>query len=183
MEILYAKCILYAYPHLLALAEQIDELVEKKALASMTDYTPCLFQCENIIDLTNQKARIFQLYNFVNELLAKLTEEELCLLDYKYFKNALGKDVSNLDFTSRSYFRKQVKIAEKFADKFFTNYINCKSFEQKYLSMDFFKEMLNRVKDMDQISKKNKPMIEKIALKNNKKNTYSSQNLQNSIAV
>ena len=46
MNVYYAKTVLYAYANVDAVVEQIDELVEKKALSSMRDFSPCEEQCE-----------------------------------------------------------------------------------------------------------------------------------------
>ena len=49
MNVYYAKSVLYAYPHIEQITEQIDELVERKALSSMTDYSPCEEIAQKII--------------------------------------------------------------------------------------------------------------------------------------
>ena len=48
MNVIFAKTALYAYTNLEAVADQIDELVEKKALSSISDYSPAIEQCHKM---------------------------------------------------------------------------------------------------------------------------------------
>ncbi len=167
MKILYAKCVLFGYPHLKELTEQIDNIVEKKALGSMSNFSPCLFQCEEILDLTEQKKNLIFLLVIMKKITLKLTREESVYLDYKYFKR-LPKDVYlGFDFSSRNYFRKQVRLAEKVAYLLEQEGVDDQCFEQKFLIMDFFKEMLKRVEEIERSSRKNKPVKEKNVFKSN----------------
>ena len=114
MNVLYAKSILYAYPNIEAIADQIDDLVEKKALASMTDFSPAVEQCQKIIDLTEQKVELFKLQILVEKILKSFTEDEMHCLDYKYFKRKPKDYYQGFDTSSRNYFRKQNRIVKKF---------------------------------------------------------------------
>ena len=76
MNVLYAKVALYSYAHLDALAEQIDELVEKKAYSSSMNFSPAIAQYENILGLTYQKDIIYALKLCVRAALEKFTERE-----------------------------------------------------------------------------------------------------------
>ncbi|MBO7149708.1 MAG: hypothetical protein J6V71_02325, partial [Clostridia bacterium] len=86
MNIYYTKTVLYAYANIDAVKEQIDDFVERKALSSMSDYTPCIEQCESILNYTAQKIALIELKEFVEKALSKLSPYELDCLDYKYFK-------------------------------------------------------------------------------------------------
>ena len=86
MNVIFAKTALYAYPNIMAITEQIDELVEKKALCSMNDFSPALEQFNKIADLTEQKKVMFALKLHLDDVIAKLTKEEIDCLEYKYFK-------------------------------------------------------------------------------------------------
>lgn len=156
MNELYAKTILYAYPHLTALAEQIDELVEKRALASMTDYSPALEQFNKIIDLTEQKTILFKLEIVTDKILKKFTETELDYLDYKYFKRKAKEYYEGFDASSRTYFRRQIRLAERFALALEKQGITDKVFEEKCLSCEFFSALYKRVVERENSINKTK---------------------------
>lgn len=161
MNILYAKSVLYAYPNLEAIALQIDELVEKKALGSMTDFSPALEQYQSIINLTEQKTVLFELEILTEKILKKFTEEENDLLDYKYFRKKKKEDFANFDTSSRAYFRKQIKVAEKFAEQLERAGFNDKAFEERCLEIEFFKQLYKRVIEHEIVCNKNKSKTSK----------------------
>ena len=165
MNILYAKSILYAYSNLQALMEQIDELVEKKALASMYDFSSAELQCEKILSYTRQKDVLIDLKLIVDKILLKFTKDELDCLDYKYFKTKPKDYFNNVDTQSRAYFRRQIKLAKKFSEKLEIKGVNDKWFKENCLSTDFFKELLKRVVEHETLFRKNKPLKEKNLLK------------------
>ena len=159
MNVYYAKTALYAYPNLEAVAEQIDELVEKKALSSINDYSPAVEQCEKIIDFTFQKDALFALKIRLREVFDKLTELEKDCLEYKYFKRKPKEYFIGFDFESRGYFRRQVKLAKKIAIELEKGGADDKWFEENCLSMDFFKELLKRVIERESNTRKNKKKV------------------------
>lgn len=156
MNILYAKAVLYAYPCMDAITEQIDDLVEKKALASMRDFSPCEEQCEKILKLTRQKCTYILLKDKVDNILKSFTSDEHVLLDYKYFHKGKREDYANYDFASRNYFRKQIRVANKFAKKLENLGIDDNWIEKNCLENNFFVELIKRVKEHEQKSQKNK---------------------------
>ena len=163
MNMYYAKSVLYAYPNIEGIMEQIDELVEKKALASMTDFTPALWQYERIISYTEQKDMLIRLKLTVDGVLTKFSEDETDCFDYKYFKLKPKEYYENFDSTSRAYFRKQIKLAKLFAKRLENAGIDDVWFENNCLQTDFFKELLKRVIEHEKLSKKNKSFKEKRA--------------------
>ena len=64
MKVLYAKAALYSYAHLEAIAEQLDEIVEKKAFSSSMNFSPALNQFEEIIGLTALDGSALKRSNF-----------------------------------------------------------------------------------------------------------------------
>ncbi len=161
MNIYYAKSVLYAYTNLEAIMEQIDELVQKKALASMTDTSPCEWQCQRIIDYTAQKDVLIDLKIACDAVLKKFTEYELDCFDYKYFKVKPKQYFENVDTQSRTYFRRQVRLAEKFAERLERMGVTNYWFEQNCLKIEFFVELLKRVKEHEILCRKNKTLKEK----------------------
>lgn len=165
MNVLYAKVALYSYAHLGALAEQIDEIVEKKAFSSSMNFSPALNQFEDIINLTYQKDVVYALRLCIKDALKNFSEHELKCLDYKYFKTRKKEEYADLDVTSRNYFRLQIRLAKKFADFFEKSGFSDKRFIDECLSIDFFREMLARVKEKENLSRKNKTASEKEQIK------------------
>ena len=166
MNVYYAKTVLYAYMNIDAVKDQIDELVEKRALSSMSDFSPAIKQCERIINLSCQKILLDRLKTVTEDILYGLSDEEKTLLDYKYFKSKPKDYYNDFDTESRTYFRHQIKVAEKFARSLSKRGYDDAWFEQNLLSTDFFKELLKRVIEHEKACYKNKPKtIKKEALK------------------
>ncbi len=157
MNLYFAKSILYAYAHLEEVIYQIDELIERKALCSMNDYSPCIEQCEKIIDLIGQKDVLIELKIKAERALQNFTDVELDYLDYKYFKTKPKEYFIDFDTFSRNYFRRQVKLATRFADLIEKEGIDKKYFEEKCISIEFMRELLKRVIEHEKLSYKNKP--------------------------
>ncbi len=164
MNILYAKTILYSYTALEAIAGQIDELVEKKALASMSDTSSALSQCEKILSLTEQKDVLFFIAKTVELVLNKFSESEREYFDYKFFKTRAKDYKWCFEPSSRAYFRKQISLSNKFAKRLELEGLDDKFFENECLKIDFFKELLKRTREYEIMSKKNKPKSEKARL-------------------
>ena len=162
MNLYYAKTVLYAYPNVDVLIEQIDELVERKALYSMNDYSPCEQIAEKILDYTAQKVTLKELKIFVEKVLLKFTEDQLDCLDYKYFKIKPKEYYKDFDFSSRNYFRKQVRLAKKFSEKMDEVGATDEWFKENCLKSDFFRELLKRVYEHEKNSFKNKPKSKKV---------------------
>ncbi len=152
----YAKAVLYAYKHLEDVMDQIDELVEKKALASINDLSPCVCQCEKVLSYTEQKDTLIVLKIIVDKVLKKFSDEELVYFSYKYFRDKTKDFFQDFDYTGRAYFRRQVKLAEKFACNLEKSGVNDEWFEKYCLKMDFFKELLKRVYEIEGKTIKNK---------------------------
>lgn len=161
MKVIYGKVILYAYAHLSAIAEQIDELVEKKAFSSYMDFSPALFQCESIINLTEQKKCVFALKLTADEVLKGFSESEKDCFDYKYFHFKPKEYYADFDASSRGYFRRQIRLADKFCERMEKAGYGDERFEKECLTMDFFREMLSRVKEKENMNRKNKSEKEK----------------------
>ncbi len=165
MNLYYAKTILYAYPNIESLAEQIDQVVDSKALGSMMDCRPCLEQCYSILDLTYYKDCLFSLKLYVEKLLARLKEKDLELIEYKYFHKRKKEELKYANINSRGYYRRQTTVIEKVAVLFETMGINDTFFEEKYLSNNFFKQLLARTIEHEKSYEKARKMKAK-TLKN-----------------
>ena len=82
----YTRTILYAYANIDAVKEQIDDFVESKALSSMRDFSPCVEQCEKILDYTAQKVALIELKEFTEKALEKVADK----VSYFAKKEGLG---------------------------------------------------------------------------------------------
>lgn len=174
MNLYYAKTLLYAYKSLTAVAEQIDELVEKKALSSMTNFSPALSQCEKIVDFTFQKDVLFALRIVMKEVFDKFSEDEMKYFSYKYLKDKPKSYFGGFDFSSRKYFRTQIRLAKKFAEKMEKKGVTDYWFEQNCLEIEFFRELLKRVIERE------KALIKKSECKTSKNTVNKDVSLKKS---
>ena len=138
MRINYTKAILYAFYNIEAVKEQIDEIVEKKALASMTDCSPCDEQCEKILTYMAQKVALVELKNKIKLVLRSLTDYELDILDYKYFKQKPKEYFANFDTEGRTYFRKQSKLVDKLGAMLTQKGLDKQFFNQNLMPIELF---------------------------------------------
>ena len=181
MNLIYAKTMLYAYPNIRALTEQIDELIQNKALASMNDFSPAIEQCERIIELTEQKKVLIKVYIVLKKVLSNFTGLDLTCIEYKYFRNKPKEYFKDFDFTGRAYFRRQNKIIKTLSQMLDKTEITDEFFESRCLAINFFKELKKRVIEHEILSNKNKP--KRNPVKTNKTlNKFSEGDNQNVVA-
>ncbi|MBE7081994.1 MAG: hypothetical protein E7372_05505 [Clostridiales bacterium] len=157
----YTRTILYAYANIDAVKEQIDDFVESKAISSMRDFSPCVEQCEKILDYTAQKVALIELKEFTEKALEKLSPYEMDCLEYKYFKRKPKEYFIGFDYESRSYFRKQVSLIKRLSEYFDGVGLTDNWFEKNCLNTNFFKELLKRVEQYEKESNKNKKKVKK----------------------
>ena len=157
----YTRTILYAYANIEEVKEQIDDFVERKALSSMRDFSPCIEQCEKMLEYTAQKVALIELKEFVDRALKKLSSYELDCLEYKYFKRKPKEYFIGFDYESRSYFRKQVRLVKKLGERFEDMGLTDVWFEKNCLNTNFFKELLRRVESYESKCNKNKKVVKK----------------------
>ncbi len=145
----YEKVLLYAYPHLLKLTEQIDDLVLKKALGSFSCHKSCIDQAEAIMDMTLQKKNLLSLKVRLDEILKKQFTKDILYLEYKYFKRLKKEAYQNFDTSSRGYFRKQIKLAEKFLTLINADGMTEKWFFETFSNSEFMMRLLARVTEYE----------------------------------
>ena len=113
----YEKLILYSYPHLEAIAEAMEQAARNKALLSVRSSEDTLSLLERISEdaLTAQELRALRAET--EKILLALNEEELYLLEYKYFRRrrVLRDRFADYELTlsERSYFRRQNELLRK----------------------------------------------------------------------
>ncbi|MCQ2387716.1 MAG: hypothetical protein MJ066_04650 [Clostridia bacterium] len=155
----YLKTILYAYGTIEKRIEIIDDTVLNLALKSMSNFSPCFDQCENIVKLTQEKEKMFDLKIVIDRVLAKFTEEELELLDYKYFKRRPRELYVNFDNSNRTYFRKQDRILEKLDMELSKTRLSEEYFINVYMKFDFIVDIYKRVLELTKAYSKCKKVI------------------------
>ena len=149
MDLLYAKTILYAYPDFEEIIVQIDDVIEKRAVMSLYNYSPALGQYEKIIKLMHEKDVISAIKIVCDKALAKFTDEELKYFRYKYFRTMSKREKENFDYSSRTYFRRQLKLTEDFASLLEGYRVNDKFFEEHCLTLNYFSQVLIRTKELE----------------------------------
>lgn len=114
----YAKVILYAYPHLLPLADAVGVGAVNKAMLSFRAREDALVTAEAIAEELAFKSRLLRLAEDVEGVLASFGDEEMYLLEYKYFRR--GKVLREryagyvMACSERTYFRRQAAVLHKF---------------------------------------------------------------------
>lgn len=146
----YVKTLLHAYEHLPKITRRIDEIVLKKALSSMTNYSFCEKQCEKIVNLTVQKALMIETKYFLDRAMSRLTREEKEMLDYKYFRRYHKYNLSAKDFTCRNYFRKQQKLIKTIGDNLTWLNKGNEWFEKRCMRIPFIRKVYHAVKTHDE---------------------------------
>lgn len=156
MNTLYTKVLLYTYPNIESLVDQIDELVEKKALGSMEANVPCIDLCNSIIGLIKEKDLYLNLLVILDGIFEDLTEDEMLCIEYKYFMVRDKVKFRDFDYTSKQYFRKQNKILEKIKRRLERKGYDDNFFRENCLPIKFFKSVLRGVKEREKFINKNK---------------------------
>lgn len=117
----YVKVLLYGYSKLDMLADAVEDGARVQAALSFRTYHNTLELAQKIsLDvLHGEKLRFWK--RELSDLLAELSEEELFLLEYKYFrrKRQLATRFADWEMTysERSYFRKQNVLLQRVACK------------------------------------------------------------------
>ena len=157
MNNIFVKSILYTYSVIDDLCAQMDDLVVRRAVSSMQNFSPADKQFEKVITLTEQKKTLILVCKVLEEVMETLSEEERDLLDYKYFKKKPKSYYKDFDYLSRSYFRRQSVLVDKISVRFENRGINDAFIKEKCLSIKFFREMIKRVAEREDLANKNTP--------------------------
>ena len=154
--IIYEKVFLYVYPHLDAIIKSLDGCVMKRALHSFSDYSSALKQAENIVNLTNEKTLLLNLKDDLDDIISTFSPEDVKYFEYKYFKTKRKSYFEDFDFTSRQYFRKQVRLAKEFRKKLEKKGYTEEYYDNYYHKIDLLLQVEKRVAELEKMSYKNK---------------------------
>lgn len=118
----YVKVLLYAYPKMEELADAISAGAEIKAALSFRALGDTLSVAEAVAGEVLRAAGLREVYAEIGEVLSRCSEEELYLLEYKYFrrKTVLVSRFKRavLSCSERSYYRRQSVLLKKIAALF-----------------------------------------------------------------
>ncbi len=135
----YVKVILYAYPLLKTVEKDYEEHIRNKALFSYDGRVGAEPLAEGIAEEILRMRRLEWLKGKVQEILAKLTEEERRLVAVRYFgERKLLKDLS---LTESTYFRKQRRLGEKLSGLFLLAGISERVYHSDYVGEEGFSKI------------------------------------------
>lgn len=111
----YVKAILYVYPTMKALGEAIRVSAENKAVLSYRSKRDAMSDLEEVAEEIFLAERVDSLKKTIDGILALLSQEELLLLEYRYFRRIkmLKRLGGQLACSERGYFRKQERLLRK----------------------------------------------------------------------
>ena len=145
----YQKVLLYAYPKLGRIAEEIGQIVRAKACASVMGRETALACAENLIGYNFLREQLLFLKDELDGLLANLTREEQFLLEYKYFRRkkelAAFADV-RLSCSERTYFRRQQRLARAVNAELVRRGLTEEWFFEAFSGVSFFMSALESVR-------------------------------------
>ena len=110
----YQKVLLYAYPKLERMAEDIGQIVLAKARASVMGRETALACAEKLIRYNFLRGQILFLKDELDGMLSCFSREERFLLEYKYFRRKrelIAYADLRLSCSERTYFRRQQRLA------------------------------------------------------------------------
>ena len=138
----YIKVLLYAYPKLKELAEAIAAGAEIKALLSFRSAADTQKLAETIAEEIARSEQLLELKEKMDAVLRVCGEEELFLLEYKYFRRTkeLNCRFSGKGFScsERTYFRRQNALLKKLALLFRVRVMSEEDFLREYRNFPVF---------------------------------------------
>ena len=115
----YVRALLYAYPKMKMLADAVREGARVRAVLSFRFPRDTLSRMEGIAADMEYAERLLVWKGELDHILSGCDEDELFLLEYKYFRRRRVLDSMNKDgalsCSERSYFRHQNAVLEKVA--------------------------------------------------------------------
>lgn len=135
----YVKTLLYSYKSLNKITRRVDDMVMEKAFNSMTNTSACSLQCEEIVNLTIQKATILEIKHCIDLVFSRLDNEEKSFVSSRYYRN--GEERLLIEKYGRNYYRKQRKLLDVICKYFSWMGKDDAWFEKYCLNIPFIKIM------------------------------------------
>jgi len=139
----FEKIIFYSYPKLEKVVRVIDAKFKKKILDSKCDFSSALFQCEELIKLTNAKVALLKVKRVVEKVLLDLGPLAP-FVKYKYF-GVKNSETAFIDSSKRGYYRIQDKIARKLKLKLELFGVDQSFYNENLKNLTYIKEIARRV--------------------------------------
>lgn len=141
----YEKALLYAYPALEEIIDAYDAIFLKHALNSFSSGRSAMEEAEALIGKIAEK----DLYVFIKLRLDRVLESfspfEKKHFSYKYFRDLPPSAFDGFDVASRSYFRRQQRLLQKFARVLNREGLTEAWFDDACMTTDLFPELLRRI--------------------------------------
>lgn len=139
----YEKTILSSYYRIDEYIEDCEKAVVYRALTSYSTKESTMTQIDKIINLIYAKNRLCELKSKLEGVFSKFTQDETDCIKYKYYHIKPSED---FDYTSRNYFRKQLRIIKKIGCMLDKRKLDEKWFCENYLDIYFLKSLYERQK-------------------------------------
>ncbi len=154
-DFLYVKVLLYAYPKLEALAEAVSDSAEVKALLSYRRFS-AEEAAEKIAEEIFLARRLRETREVLDGALSAFGEEELFLLEYKYFRrrNVLKERFAGMSFagSERNYFRRQNALLRKVASALAVRGLTERAFFERFGTYAPFRRVLRAIREGRELS-------------------------------
>lgn len=154
MKSIYPKVILTLYPSLSGLIEEFDERVERRALKSIDDCSPCLSICEDIIRIIREKDLLIELFTTAQEVLSRFTKESMRFFDFRYFGKRTAELTEELKYPNSYFFKRLKELTEEFSDYMEQAGITEKRFENEFMKIDVIRVVAQAIRDKEEREKR-----------------------------
>lgn len=163
MKSIYPKVILTLYPSLNGLIEDFDERVERRALKSIDDCSPCLSICEDIIRIIREKDLLIELFTTAENVLSRFTKESMRFFDFRYFGKRTEELTEELKYPNSYFFKRLKELTEEFSDYMEQEGITEKRFEKEFMKIDVIRAVAQAISDKEEREKRAKKKVRLIA--------------------
>ena len=146
----YVKVILYAYPHLAALADAAGVAAENKALLSFRSRRGTLEEMERVTEELAVRSRLLRVRTAADAFVRSCSEEECFLLEYRYFrrrKKLKGYAEFVVPWSERTYFRRQSALLKRAASSFAAQGWTKEAYDEAFSSYSPFCKLLRAIAD------------------------------------
>lgn len=144
----YQKAMLYLYPRLGRYAEDLEQYITAKALASSLGREDTETCVQTMIDCAYARDCCGRLQALLDGVLAQLTEEERQMLEYKYFRRKEPARAAPLPFScsQRTYYRRQLRLESKLNACFLRQGMDEGRFERAFGEVPFVRHVYERIR-------------------------------------
>lgn len=146
----YEKALLYAYPALEEIIDAYDAVFLKRALSSYSSGRPAIEEAEALIGKIAEKDLYILIKLRLDRVLESFSSFERKHFSYKYFRDLPASAFGDFDVTSRSYFRRQHKLLQKFVRALDRAGLTEAWFDETCMATDLFPELLRRIAAREQ---------------------------------